>query len=122
MKKAEEARANGDTQMQAICGEPAKIPGAWSNEGRTMREEVEPDRIDWDTEFEDHDTGLWWVDMECGNCLHISNDRRRKWRRERLQYLLGWFSTHPDNVAKDDVDDLLELLERLATPYSSPED
>lgn len=75
---------------------------------------AQPREIDWDTEFEDPETSLWWVDMSCVDCLRVANDRRRARRRERLEHLLAWFARHPEAIPEGESDQVLEVLGRLA--------
>ncbi len=98
--------------MLALCGDIRPVPRSFS--GKPSSDQVQADRIDWDTEFEDPDTGLWWVDMDCVNCLRITNERRRTRRREDLEYLLAWFAANPDRIEDKDIDELWGHLERLA--------
>lgn len=111
---ADEARSRGETQMPALCGDIRPVPRSLS--GTSSSDQVQPDRIDWDTEFEDPNTGLWWVDMDCVNCLRITNERRRARRREDLEYLLAWFAANPDRIDDKYVDELWGHLERMAEP------
>jgi hypothetical protein len=80
---ADEARARGETRIPALCGDIAEIPGEWSR-GTCDDDIVEPQEVQWDTEFEDPETGLWWLDMDCVNCLSITNARRRCWRHKAV--------------------------------------
>lgn len=78
-----------------------------------MTELVEPDEFH-DVEYEDENTGLWWVDMVCVNCLRVTNEQRQTRRRQHLESLLAWSARHPEKIADNDVDVLLDVLGPLA--------
>lgn len=113
---ASESRAAGETRMKALCGADMGVPTEACDNAPEKTPEGElhkPDRIDWDTEFEDAETGLWWVDMQCVDCLRVSNDSRRERMRERLQTLLAFFALDHGRIPDDGVGTLVEHLEKL---------
>lgn len=114
---ASECRAAGQTRMKALCGADMGVPTEACDKSPEKTPEGElhkPDRIDWDTEFEDAETGLWWVDMQCVDCLRVSNDSRRKKRREQMHWLLAYFVIKENDLIPDsDVGELVEHLEKL---------
>lgn len=122
VREAQAAWDGGERTVAALCGDTMTL----HRDPRTTRggknvpmtHLVEPGEVR-DMDYEDPETGMWWVDMDCVNCLRIANESRRKWRREHLQYLLGWFSLHPNKLSDEDGGDLLDQLERLAAPYYS---
>lgn len=75
-----------------------------------MTELIAPGRIDWDTEFEDPKTGLWWVDMDCVDCLRVANAQRWSLRQEKLEAMLDWLALHPEAVPDSDIETLLGTL------------
>ncbi|GLP83585.1 hypothetical protein TUM20984_50050 [Mycobacterium antarcticum] len=84
--------------MLALCGDTTTVPrGEWSKRSDKPGP-VASDRIDWDTEFEDPETGGWWVDMDCVNCLRVTNEQRAARERERLEWLLMYFAARPDLI------------------------
>lgn len=111
--QADKLRGQGETHMPALCGDIARIPESWGGDA-AHNNLIEPDDIDWDTELEDPETGLWWVDMDCVNCLHVTNERRRKRRRERLESWLAWFACHPEAIPDEEADALNNILGPLA--------
>lgn len=104
-KKAWDA---GERTITALCGAPMALDfdpnKPSSNSGNGL---IKPDRIDWDTEYEDAQTGLWWIDMHCVDCLAVSNRIRMSLRRERLTEWLRWLL---DNPAERVPDEHVELL------------
>lgn len=110
MKEAEAARSRGESHMTALCGDVDTIPTSWS-ERSSNTGPVAPDRIDWDTEFEDPETGEWWIDMDCVNCLSVTNQRRLLARRDYLDRLLMWFAARPENIGDGQMEEVITLLE-----------
>ena len=99
--QADEARQRGETHMAALCGATDTVPKSWSNRSK-KDDPVAPDEVDWDTEFEDPETGMWWIDMDCVDCLKNANDRRQVRRRQLLEALLAWFARHPETISDYD--------------------
>lgn len=114
IEDANKRREEGQTHMPAVCGAVAEIPRSWSKQQRPVSELIEPDRIDWDTEFEDASTGMWWVDMDCVDCLRVANERRQVRSRERAKYLIDWYSTRIDRLNHAEVEALIAFLEPAA--------
>jgi hypothetical protein len=108
--EADRLRAEGQTHMSAVCGAVAEIPRSWKKK-TPDGELLKPDRIDWDTEFEDPDTGMWWVDMQCVDCLRVANERRRKRSREQLAELISWYFVHAGRLNDDEVSEVRRCLE-----------
>lgn len=89
--EAREAWAAQTYRVTALCGEPMELhvdPDACRSTPSDGKQ-LEPDEIDWDTEFEDTDTGMWWVDMECVDCLAVANRNRLEDMRERVRRRLA---------------------------------
>jgi len=55
-------------------------------------------------------TGLWWLDMDCVDCLRVSNTRRLEKKRLELKRRLLDVVIEADNL---DVGRVLALLEAL---------
>lgn len=108
---ANEARERGDTHMPALCGCTATVPQSWSGKSGN-NDAVSPGRIDWDTEFED-DKGMWWLDMDCVDCLRVANENRRGRRRTLLESWLAWFAAHPEAIPEEESSALYGLFEPL---------
>lgn len=121
VKEVEEALARGDTHMAAVCGDQTPTPrGNWrESDLKKTYDPVRPDRTDWATEFEDHDTGMWWVDMDCVNCLRVINDQRLAVRRDYLNRILRWLAVNPDAIPDAHVAETIEHLDRLRTHQPS---
>lgn len=115
--EADELREQGETHMQALCGATAPIPRSFTKSSRDPGALHEPDRIDWDTEFEDPETGMWWVDMSCVDCLRVSNELERENRRVRAQELINWYFmqlARVDRLSYAEIEALIEFLEPAA--------
>jgi hypothetical protein len=99
--------------MLALCGESIDTPPPERHRrGKPATEPVAPQELT-DTEFEDPETGLWWLDMDCVDCLRVGNRAIAEWQRRRLEHLLLTFLVHPEKVADHQVADVLEYLERI---------
>jgi hypothetical protein len=110
---ADRLRSEGQTHMPAVCGAVAEIPRSWKKK-TPEGELIKPGRIDWDTEFEDHDTGMWWVDMQCVDCLRVANDRRVARAREDLARLISWYFVRADRLNAAEVQELRTFLQAAA--------
>lgn len=114
VKDADELRAAGETHMPALCGDIGEIPREWnSRPGSDTDDQLPPDEPDWLTEFEDPETGMWWVDMTCVNCLRVANTRRLARRRTYLEQILAWLATHPEDIDDQYVDELVDYWNRV---------
>lgn len=107
------AREAGQAHVPARCGAPIELPPAEQIIKIPPGETVKPGRIDWDTELEDAETGLWWVDMDCVDCLRVSNTRRLERKRTALLAQLVEAAGAVKNMAADDVAALAEHLDRI---------
>ncbi len=122
ISEAEKAWDAGARTVTAVCGDPMPL----SKDPRTVDrsddgspyEAVQPDRIDWDTEFEDPETGLWWVDMDCVNCLRVANGRRIVRAQDRAKDLIDWYAKSIQHLNHDEVAALIEFLQPAATATS----
>nr|WP_241471662.1 hypothetical protein [Mycolicibacterium neoaurum] len=117
VKDAKTHRKQGDTTMKALCGADMDVPSKASSKKDKSKGEsdyalVKPERIDWDTEFEDPETGMWWVDMECVDCLRLANDHRRDSAKERALFLIDWYSDKIRNgrLEHTELDELVTFL------------
>ncbi|WP_418003357.1 hypothetical protein ACNO8X_26115 [Mycobacterium sp. PDNC021] len=110
--EAKEAWAAGRRDVTALCGAPMTLNRDPDRPPANPDHElIAPDRIDWDTEFEDHDTGLWWVDMDCVDCLAVSNRLRLAARRTLLKEWLAYLLAKPDYVPDNQVETLIAAME-----------
>lgn len=86
VQEAKTAWAAGERTITSLCGAPMTLDfdpnrPPPSPAGNQL---VAPDRIDWATEFEDPATGLWWVTMDCVDCLAVANRLRLKYQRKAV--------------------------------------
>jgi hypothetical protein len=110
---AEKAIADGNPRMHAVCGEPIDTPTPERHRrGKPATEPVAPQELT-DTEFEDPETGLWWRDLDCVDCLRLGNRATAEWQRRRLERLLLHLSVSPEKIDDREVSEVLEYLERL---------
>lgn len=115
----DKAIAAGNTRITALCGEPIDISPSETTRGKDITEPTAPREIT-DTEFEDPTTGLWWLDMDCVDCLRVSNRLVTEWQRRRLEHLLLKLSVHPEKIADDEVSAVLEYLDRFNGNQTTP--
>lgn len=113
VERADKLRAEGETHMQAACGATCEIPQSWNTADIGRDELSEPARIDWDTEVEDNDTGMWWLDMDCVDCLRVTNTLQLKRLRKLLLTDLLEMSNAVDSLDAVQVGELREHLARL---------
>ncbi|KKF01941.1 hypothetical protein [Mycolicibacterium obuense] len=114
--EAQAAWEAGERTVIALCGdtmtlkrEPNTCRGG---RGAELYELVEPNEVH-DVEYEDSETGLWWDDLDCVNCLRVTNERRRNRRRRLLESWLAWFAQHPEAISDSEADALIELFTPL---------
>lgn len=110
-KEAKEAWANGTKTVIALCGEPMTVdydPNEPSEEKETAGKIVAKQVSD--TEYEDPETGLWWIDMSCVDCCRVSNKHHWAGQRRYLEELLAWFAARPETIDDDQVAPLVAVL------------
>jgi len=109
--EAKAAWNDGSKKVTALCGEPITLE---SDPGRPSTKKEVPGKIVadqlGDTEYEDPETGLWWIDMACVDCCRVSNNNHRAYRRKRMTELLGRRYLRADLVADEHVEDLIAAL------------
>ncbi|WP_207548850.1 hypothetical protein, partial [Mycolicibacterium peregrinum] len=68
-KEAKQAWNDGSKKVTALCGEPITLKTDPSRPSKTVEEPgyLVADQLG-DTEYEDLETGMWWVDMACVDC------------------------------------------------------
>lgn len=101
------AREAGKTHFKAICHAEILVPETTSEErGTSYRHDelVAPNEFH-DVDREDPETGLWWFDIDCVDCLRRSNqmavDAQRKALTAKLQDVVGKVATlDPQTVAE----------------------
>jgi len=93
------ARKAGDTHFLAICKERIEVPKKTEKERDAsygLDEFVKPSQFH-DVDREDPETGLWWYDLECPDCLYRANtialEEQRKALQEKMQAVVDKIST-----------------------------
>jgi hypothetical protein len=113
--EAQNAWDAGQRSVTALCGETMKLernPSTCRSSDVPMTELVEPPEMR-DMEYEDEATGLSWVDIDCVNCLRVTNGRRlARIRKELLGQLLE-VSARVDTLGAVEVTELREHVGRL---------
>ncbi|MEZ0355490.1 hypothetical protein [Mycobacterium sp. SA01] len=113
VNEARDAWADGSKRVTALCGAPMILqrdPNGPAADQTPDDELVEPDDMS-DTEYEDPETGLWWVDMACVDCIAVANGVRLERQRKALMRELIDAATRVKDL---DPVRVAELRERLA--------
>lgn len=109
--EAATARASGQSRMRAKCGDMMEVPPEHS-EGKGRESEpglIKPKKMR-DQEYEDAETGLWWVDMDCVNCLSVVNAGRTQRAREDLVTLIRWYFVRSHLLNAAELDEVRTFL------------
>lgn len=109
-----EARRRRLSHLIALCGASAPLP---SNAVYVSYDDCDgfvPEEVR-DQEYEDAETGLWWVDMDCVDCLRVANQKRLEWRREDLALRLSKLALEAESLDAATVDQLLAATEFVAS-------
>lgn len=121
--QAQEAWDAGRRTVKGLCGEPMSIerdpsgPSSSESYGDDDRQ-IEPRTVG-DVEYEDPDTGLWWTESDCVDCLRVWHLELLRQRREKLGELMTQFMAdlladkagYPKKIDLRTVDALIEALE-----------
>jgi hypothetical protein len=118
VNEAKAAWNDRSKKVVALCGEPMAVDESMIGEHRVSKKE----RIDGyliadqfsDIEYEDHDTGLSWIDMDCVDCCRASNAKYVAEQRRWMEKALAWFACKPECIEDHEGLGLVEALERLA--------
>ncbi|GFG71850.1 hypothetical protein [Mycolicibacter senuensis] len=108
---AQAARKAGRTTVITFCGEVQKLPEKSRTRGGD--ELLQPDPVRFDQEYEDPETGGWWVEMDCPDCYRVANEERMATRRQHLKLLLACALAHwsdADRLPDAHVEDLIAAL------------
>lgn len=118
--EARKAWAAGEPEVIGLCGEPMELdydPDGPGHDSRDPNELLEPSETRADQEYEDPATGLWWMEMDCVDCLRIANarryDRLKRQNVDRISAVLKVMTA--DDLTLEDSRQLRELLERIAS-------
>jgi hypothetical protein len=115
LAEAAAARSAGQSTMRAKCGDTMPVPPEHCDgKGRAAEPGlVKPKKVR-DQEYEDAETGLWWVDMDCVNCLKLVNAGRVERSRANLEKLIRWYFVRSDLLNPAEVDELRTFLQDKA--------
>lgn len=121
---AQAAWGQGERVVTALCGEKITLehdPSAPSSTRTTSSDDLlKPDEMR-DQEYEDDETGMWWVDMQCVNCLAVSNGEKLKHQRRELLTQLLEVSAVANTLDAGEVASLREhLVQILAARCGQP--
>jgi hypothetical protein len=115
ISEAQKAWDAGQRSVTALCGETMKLgtnPSTCRGSDVPMTELVEADEMR-DMEYEDEETGLFWVDMQCVDCLRVTNGRRLARKRKELLCQLLEVSAIVDSLGPAELTALGEHVGRL---------
>lgn len=118
---AKKAWAEGHKQVTALCGEQITIhvdPNLPSTKKAEDPGRIVADQLS-DTEYEDPETGLWWLDMACVDCCRVSNNLHWAARRERMIDWIRFLYARPERVPDSDIDSLIAAFEAAAEKTAS---
>lgn len=122
VEDAQKAWDAGERTVATLCGTRDSIgtdPRTWgTSPAKKARQEkydgfVVAEQISDVTEYEDPETGLWWVDMDCVDCCRVSNTIRLEQLRKKLEQTFARFAAYPELVPDAAVSDLINQLEKL---------
>lgn len=113
--EAAQARAAGQETMLVKCGDTMQVPPEHCDgKGRSAEPGlVKPNKMR-DQEYEDAETGLSWVDMECVNCLKVVNAGRVERSRADLERLIRWYFVRSHLLTAAEVEELRTFLQDTA--------
>lgn len=115
-----DALGDKPTPMVTLCGDTVERSASdfRTAAGRSSSSAFalhRPTEVRFEDEYEDASTGLWWRDMDCVNCLRVSNDLVREERRGRVGHWLTWAIAQHTNglLTDDDIDALYDVLDAI---------
>lgn len=117
--EAQKAWDDGTKWVTALCGAQIEVKvdprqaAKYSEPEHRINGYLVAEQLS-DIEYEDPETGLWWLDMDCVDCIRVSNELRRTRRRKLLESWLAWFARHPETIGDTDAETLMAVLEPLA--------
>ncbi|SCX24759.1 hypothetical protein [Mycolicibacterium fluoranthenivorans] len=123
--EAKEAWDAGRRTVTGLCGETMKIsrdpggPSASSRADKRDDSQIAPKRFR-DQEYEDPETGLWWAEVDCVDCLRVWHLELLRQRRvllaekttEFLAALLADKSGYPKKIDLQTVNSLIEAIDQ----------
>lgn len=95
VSEAHAAWDSGRSEVTALCGAPMKLERDPSTpwERPPVDELVAPCEVR-DQDYEDANTGLWWMEMDCVDCLRVANRNRLQFQRRELEARLLRMAAH----------------------------
>jgi hypothetical protein len=120
VNEARAAWAAGKREVVGLCGEPMEMhydPDGPECDRRDPDELLEPAEVRSDQEYEDPETGRWWLDMDCVDCLRIANAIRLDRARQQLMRELMELATRAQELTAGQV---MSLREQLKSVRSTP--
>jgi len=113
---AERAWKAGQIRVTTLCGEVVDLPAQESAciDDIPFGDLIAAQKVR-DMEYEDPITGLWWVDMECVDCLRVSNTQRLQRQRECLAMELLELAREAHNMNAATVAEVRERIRSLLT-------
>jgi hypothetical protein len=112
MAEAKAAWDDGSKKVVALCGERIALksePGKSTSTKERVDGYMIAEQFS-DIEYEDHDTGLSWIDMECVDCCRVRNERHSAKRRDLMEQLLAWCARRPECIEDHEVEGVLEAF------------
>lgn len=117
MSAEDSARQAGERWFPAMCGEPIELRESPSQGRADVTEMIAPTQVSdpdrSEEEYFDADTGLWWSDGWCVNCLKVRHDWLLEQHRDALRLELLEFSAVVDQLDAGAVAEVRDLLRRL---------
>jgi hypothetical protein len=102
------ARAAGESQVTSLCGEVVVLPES-DSEIPPSDDLAAPGEVR-DMDYEDTDSRLWWVDMDCVDCLRVSNVKKLARIRNELMRELLHLAARTDDL---DASEVTQIPERI---------
>ena len=113
VKDFEAAKAGGAARVVALCGDTMDTPKPKQSKDISNSKMARP--VMRDQEYEDPDTGMWWVDMDCPNCAAISNAMVLQDQQKKLFRRLIDLSLTTSDLDYTTVSKLLTVLDEVGS-------
>lgn len=108
---ARKAREAGESHVLALCGARTPLPSVDSESGGVVNGYLAPEEYR-DQEYEDPATGLWWVEIDCVDCLRVSNEVQLQKRRNHLLEKLKEIVLKVDDLDAATVEAIISVVSR----------
>ncbi|MCV7150219.1 hypothetical protein [Mycolicibacterium pyrenivorans] len=92
-------------------------PEGSDHDQRDPNDLIEPAKVREDQEYEDPDTGLWWIEMDFVDCLRKADDfRHERQVLANIKRIEQLFDTIPsDRLTLEDTPTPRDILEQITT-------